>query len=264
MGEMLDGRSIERLALACWPASQSRRYGDWLLRTHYGGVTKRANSVMTLGNMPVGEPAVWLTEIEAYYQESGIQPCYYISDHSPAGLDELLASHGYKKAYPCLLMTADGEQLLSASRPNEPAGFQIELQPASDERWLDEFLALEQFPVSRRPGYEMLFADMPQPKAYLRAIIAGQTAALGTAVSSDGWTIVYNIVTAERYRRKGAARAIMRAIAEWSQRQGAERLLLQVLRDNQPALAMYEQLGFRPFCQQHYRIHPEEPVPGTT
>ena len=263
MGEMTEGRAIERLALACWPASQAVPYGGWLLRTHYGGVTKRANSVMTLGRMPTGDPAVWLTEIEAYYRRSGLLPCYYISDHSPEGLDELLASHGYRAAYPCLLMTADGDRLLGTSRSNEASSFEIniELQAASDERWLDEFLALEQFPVSRRPAYAKLFADMPHPKVYLRAVAEGQTAALGTAVSSEGWTMIYNIVTAEQHRRKGAASAIMRAIAEWSQRQGAERLLLQVLRDNQPAIAMYEQLGFRPFCLQQYRIHPEEPVP---
>jgi N-acetylglutamate synthase len=261
MGEMRDERAIERLALACWPASQAKPYGEWLLRTHYGGVTKRANSVMTLGSMPAGDPAAWISEIEAYYRRSGMLPCYYVSDHSPEGLDGLLASHGYREAYPCILMTADGERLMRASRP---LSISVELQGASDERWLDEFLELEQFPDSRRPAYAKLFADMPQPKAYLRAAVDGQTAALGTAVSSDGWTIVYNIVTAERHRRKGAARAIMRAIAEWSLRQGAERLLLQVLRDNHPAIAMYEQLGFSPFCQQHYRVHPEEPIPGSS
>ncbi len=263
MEEMPDGRAIERLALACWPASQSVQYEGWLLRTHYGGVTKRANSVMTLGRMPACDPAVWLTEIEAYYRRSGLLPCYYISDHSPEGLDELLASHGYRAAYPCMLKKADGDRLLRASRSNETSSSEIdiELLAVSDERWLDEFLALEQFPIGRRPAYAKLFADMPHPKVYLRAVVAGQTAAVGTAVSSEGWTIIYNIVTAEQHRRKGAASAIMRAVAEWSQRQGAERLLLQVLRDNQPAIAMYEQLGFRLFCLQHYRIHPEEPVP---
>jgi len=258
MGEELTGRALERLALAGWPASRAVPYGDWLLRTHYGGVTKRANSVITLGDMPQVEAEQWLADIESHYRRERQLPCYYVSDHSPAGLDELLAAYGYQIAYPCMLMSAASDGVRQASRAADTRAVSCEHLAEADDRWLDEFLELEQFPLARRPAYVRLFADMGPAKTFLRAEIEGETAALGTAVSTRGWTIVYNIVTAERYRRLGAARAIMQAIAEWSGQQGADRLLLQVVRDNAPAIALYERLGFAPFCRQHYRIHPDE------
>jgi len=246
------------MALAGWPASRSVPYGDWLLRTHYGGVTRRANSVMTLGDLPDADAERWLAEIEDHYRREGQLPCYYVSDHSPKGLDELLASYGYRIIFPCMLMAAATVRVKQSALPTKHQAIECERLETADDRWLDEFLELEQFPSLRRPAYERLFADMGPARTFLRAVIGGETAALGTAVSADGWTIVYNIVTAERFRRMGAARAVMREIADWSAKRGGDRMLLQVLRDNAPAIAMYDRLGFEPFCRQHYRIHPEE------
>ncbi|MHC8522924.1 GNAT family N-acetyltransferase, cg3035/Rv0428c family [Rossellomorea sp. H39__3] len=39
---------VERHAAASWPSVQSESLGDWKLRATYG-VTKRANSVLTIG-----------------------------------------------------------------------------------------------------------------------------------------------------------------------------------------------------------------------
>jgi len=61
------------------------------------------------------------------------------------------------------------------------------------------------------------------------------------------------MATAAVYRRQGAARAVVRALAEWASEGGAHRVYLQVMRDNTAAWALYHRLGFQTLYGYHYR-----------
>ena len=54
-------------------------------------------------------------------------------------------------------------------------------------------------------------------------------------------------------RRRGVARALLAALAGWASAQGAQRLYLQVERDNEPARRLYAGLGFEEAYRYHYR-----------
>jgi RimJ/RimL family protein N-acetyltransferase len=45
---------------------------------------------------------------------------------------------------------------------------------------------------------------------------------------------------------------VMRALAEWGETQGAQRVYLQVMEDNLPALRLYSKLGFQFLYQYFY------------
>src|SRR5690625_6709633 len=67
---------IEKTAMRAWPAKIEKPFYSWQLRAN-SGVTKRANSVFTLGKMHTVSD--WLSKIEAFYIYKAIEPCFYIS-----------------------------------------------------------------------------------------------------------------------------------------------------------------------------------------
>lgn len=53
------------------------------------------------------------------------------------------------------------------------------------------------------------------------------------------------LLVAERYRRRGIARALLDAAHRWARDQGVDQFELNVYEFNQGAIALYERLGYR-------------------
>ncbi|GAB6986712.1 GNAT family N-acetyltransferase [Nocardioides pyridinolyticus] len=68
--------------------------------------------------------------------------------------------------------------------------------------------------------------------------------ARGVAAYADDWIGFRGIEVDPAHRRQGLGMAVMAALLEWGAERGATTAYLQVLGDNTPALALYEQLGF--------------------
>ncbi len=69
--------------------------------------------------------------------------------------------------------------------------------------------------------------------------------ARGFAAYAEDWIGFRAIEVAPDHRRLGLARAVMAALAGWGAERGATTAYLQVLADNEPAVALYEGLGFQ-------------------
>ena len=67
----------------------------------------------------------------------------------------------------------------------------------------------------------------------------------GAHVEPDGVPMVISMWIAPESRRNGIARLLLDALSDWSQRRGARRLILSVVRGNQPATRAYAAYGFR-------------------
>jgi ribosomal protein S18 acetylase RimI-like enzyme len=67
---------------------------------------------------------------------------------------------------------------------------------------------------------------------------------MGGASVVDGLLGLFAIDTLSAYRRKGWAMQVIGRLARGSSDRGATRVFLQVSADNEPALALYEKLGF--------------------
>ena len=67
--------------------------------------------------------------------------------------------------------------------------------------------------------------------------------AVGVAALDEGE--VLNLAVDPRHRRRGVARALLSRLETELRRQGAARIYLEVRPTNQPAIALYERLGFR-------------------
>ncbi len=47
---------------------------------------------------------------------------------------------------------------------------------------------------------------------------------------------------------------MIRVLTEWAKNNGAERMFLQVMKENLAAVSLYEKIGFTPISEHHYRI----------
>ena len=68
--------------------------------------------------------------------------------------------------------------------------------------------------------------------------------AQGVAAYADDWVGFRGIEVDPAHRRQGLARVVMAALLEWGAELGATTAYLQVLGHNEPALALYEAMGF--------------------
>jgi ribosomal-protein-alanine N-acetyltransferase len=56
---------------------------------------------------------------------------------------------------------------------------------------------------------------------------------------------ITNVAVFEPYRKRGIGRALLKALAAGAGARGVSRIVLEVRVSNQPAIALYEQMGFR-------------------
>ena len=113
--------------------------------------------------------------------------------------------------------------------------------------------------------------SVPDERRYLRAVARSPRGAVLVAVS--GGRIVgrlsiardphpasshvadVGLMVAREARRRGIGRALMEAAVDWARAHGVRKLELHVFPHNEPALALYEALGYRRegLRRAHYR-----------
>jgi ribosomal protein S18 acetylase RimI-like enzyme len=91
------------------------------------------------------------------------------------------------------------------------------------------------------------------PSAYASMLDETGVIAVGRAVAETGWAGVFGMATLLAARGRGAATAVLGALARWAADHGAAHMYLQVECDNTAALRLYERAGFTELCRYHYR-----------
>jgi len=251
--------TLERLAHLIWPAETTAPLGDWLLRAS-GGVTKRANSVLTVGDLP-NDPN-WLETSRAFYRESGLPLVLHVSSGSPPELAVMLSAHGLVGHTPCHVMTAATSDITALTQARiesiaNRAMVQIELNNAASDDWITTFMTLEGFHVEKRDFYTRLFMRMPKQRAFIRLFMQDEAVACATAVIAEEWAGILNVVVDERHRGQGLGYLLLHYIAEWCAHNGAGNAFLQVVADNRSAVSLYEKSGFKICYDYMYWSDPE-------
>ncbi|HBE77507.1 MAG TPA: GNAT family N-acetyltransferase [Firmicutes bacterium] len=95
--------------------------------------------------------------------------------------------------------------------------------------------------------------------AELQGTIIGMCTAQLVISTAEGGNaaLIEDMVIHEDYRRQGIGRRLLQEIEAWALKHGSKRLQLLADRNNSPALAYYQRLGWRPTQLMAFQKKPE-------
>jgi ribosomal protein S18 acetylase RimI-like enzyme len=238
-------RFLEELSLNALPSLQTLVYDGWLLR-FANGCTGRANSVQSLypGAISLEEK---IDHCEHIYASRGMPTLFKLTEASqPPILDEELERRGYWTRPRVSVQTKR-----IARTSSSPPDIRIEAAPSDD--WLAAFFRIAHVREDRRETIAAMLRNILPATGYASGCVDDETVAVGLGVVERGWVGLFDINTAEEHRRQGHAGAVVQALCAWAVSRKAQNAYLQVVTENDPALALYESLGFRKSYTYWYR-----------
>ena len=242
-------RAIEELSMNAWPALQTLHYDGWVLCTA-DGYTKRANSVYPLypAEIDVDEKIEFCA---SFYWDQGLPTVFKVTESStPSNLDDRLETLGYRMDSPTSV------QLLKLHTGNYEVMANVGLISTDSEEWHTAFARMNHVDESRRITHERILRAILPDKCYASVNENGHIIGCGLGVLQAGHLGIFDIVIDPDQRRRGYGTDLMNALLAWGQEAGANMAYLQVMCDNEPALRLYDKLGFQEKYQYWYRIKP--------
>ncbi|MFK0043065.1 GNAT family N-acetyltransferase [Streptomyces sp. NPDC090741] len=232
---------LARVGARAWQPLESEPLGEWTLRAA-GGFTRRANSVLPLGDpgLPLDEA---LARVTAWYAEREL-PAYVQTATGAVGTQELLGAELERRGW---VNEVSAEVRIAALAPiadvdTGAAASEVRLTRAPDEEWLGMYGRVKDPEVARRvlaAGPSVWFATLPG-RAIGRLVVDGRWAGFA-AVEVD-----------PEHRRGGLGTVVMAVLARRALEEGASAAWLQVEADNAGALALYDGLGFAAHHAYHH------------
>jgi GNAT superfamily N-acetyltransferase len=239
---------MQELAEATWPPLEHLDLGTWRLRWA-GAKAGRANSVRVAGAPDRAQRAA-LAAVGEWYAERGAAPLLQIP--SPSPYDEGYEDAGWQVVRRSRLMVAATQRLfISTGSGSGRSDLDIMLAESPDEEWL---ALLEGDDIGSLHDVRPILTA-PQRVAFVscRRSDTGELLGIGRGVLIGDWAGANNMVTAPAARRRGVATAIMAALVQWSHDEGAARWFLRVNADSEPAIALYDGIGFTRHHDYVYR-----------
>jgi GNAT superfamily N-acetyltransferase len=236
-----------RVEAAChkaWPALREVRLGDWMLRTA-PGISRRSNALNPMNSRAADVDAT-LAAARPLFAEEVLPPLVRVLTLLDPSVDARLEEHGF---------TAEGETTTLCGDlivPDLFAGGDIARLSRPDDAWFRAMHALQAHSASQASAYRRVVQAIAVPATFLRLTTAGEDAALAFGTVHDGLLCCESVITAAPFRGRGYARRMMEALFTWAAAKGATGVCLQVVSDNDPALALYRSLGL---TTELYRYH---------
>jgi len=248
MTESLAGE-LERLVVDAWPAAETEELDGWLLRAS-GGPTHRGNSVATLSAGSTLSLAERVARVEQWYRDRGRTAEIQIGPTAaPDGLDAALEQRGYRR-YGDSVAAIAVPQLVS-DHTKSVLKAHVESEPNAEWLGIAEGSSRHASTTDVLRGF---LARLGPRCRFATAWVQEQPAAIGLGITSPGRLGIYAMHTVPELRRRGAARAVLHALAGNALAEGYGELYLLVDAQNMAARSLYTHNGFRDVYHYHYRV----------
>ena len=246
-----------------WPPQITEYVGRSRLRWA-SGLTRRANSCLAIGDDD--EIPSLVAAATAFYARQSREPVFFVSAASaPPSLAAHLSALGYSpKAHTRVLTAAATEvaALAGSGAASGTAGWTVDVVDEVTDDWFEAFWDVDSA-RSLNATHRTICRDvlLRAPGAAFASVVeAGKTIAVGQLVVNGLWAGVQCMATAVSHRRRGAASAVLGALATRSIGRGVANMYLAVMDNNAGARRLYEQLGFSPAHEYSYYVR----TPATT
>ncbi|MBG0788195.1 MAG: GNAT family N-acetyltransferase [Anaerolineaceae bacterium] len=227
---------IEEAALNAWPAPRQIVYDGWLLR-FTGGPSKRVNSANVLypSRLPFPQKIAYC---EAVYDQAELPPLFRVpAPFSTPDLAKSLLAAGYHSFDETYVLTRE-------LAPADPLPESLRVESSTVDDWIPfKGLISDAQPGPLALQQQILNCIVPL-KTLIVLFSGAQPVACGMGVLEGDLLGFFSIYTHHDARRKGYARVVMSALTDWGLQGCAKLGYLQVEGFNQPARALYQQLGF--------------------
>ncbi|KUI23737.1 GNAT family N-acetyltransferase [Mycobacterium sp. GA-2829] len=219
-------RAVEYAAAMAWPGLHREWVDGWLLRASEGH-THRGNSAVPLD---ITVSAATIPVIRDWYAGRGLTPWLAVPDR----LVRLDITDAHLESIVMVRAVTDDDAAPQTTIASEP-----------DQQWLTVY-------------------QRDVPLGVLTAVVDGQVAfgriedaavgraAVTTAHDGTRWVGLSAVRVAEDRRRQGHARTLCADLLTWGARSGASHAYVQVLSDNDGAIALYESMGFTAQHRERY------------
>jgi ribosomal protein S18 acetylase RimI-like enzyme len=227
---------LQRVMASGWRALEVEPLGDWLLRAA-GGFTRRANSALVVGDP--GRPLdAAVAAVQEWYDARGLPARVQVPAAEGAGLAPVLAARGWTVATTTHVLTAEAAHVLRAVPDRAPLSVRIDAQP--DDAWLDSYRS-DAHPLP--PVARDVLTN--HPVVGFASVREGGRCLAVARVAVDGvWAGLFGVEVDPAYRRRGLGQAVTAAALRWAVDAGARRTYLQVVAANEPAVALWQRLGY--------------------
>ncbi len=237
-GPAASAPELDRVAARGWPPVISEPLGEWTLRAS-GGFTRRANSVLALGDPGTGLDEA-LHRVTDWYAARRL-PAYIQVSTGAEGTQELLAAELETRGWTREVSAQIRIAALAPIGDLDADASAVTLSRRLDDAWMARYQR------SAEPSPEARTVLSGGPSVWFAAIPAeggGAPAAIGRCVVDGRWAGFAAVEVAPERRRQGLAKAVMTALARKALDEGASAAYLQVETDNGGAHALYEGMGF--------------------
>lgn len=243
-------RRLEQAGVNSWPALSTVLDGPWVIRLA-DGVTKRANSINTLGeeNDSPADLRQRLDRACSTFRRQGLPPVFRATPLTGTATLAELGRRGWTERDPSLLMLGPLTTPETSAEPDL-------LSDHPTAEWLATFARIDGLPPQDRCTLKSMVRRLALPRAYACAAHDGQPASVAMAVIDGPLMGLFCVGTIPEARRQGLSQRVLSALRNWGLEQGASQLWLHVSATNTGAQTLYRGLGMTPAYGYTYFVAP--------
>lgn len=240
-------KKVEEATLHTWPAIDNLVANGWVIRTSQG-YTKRANSVSPLHFSADCDIAEQIVKCEEHFASLNQDAIFKMTPYvEPRNLDDILADAGYA------VIDESSVQQVRLSEVDKPRlAARLERQIGDD--WFNALIQCGGISETNSKILRRMLQNSSLPQGFATLYEEDIPVACGLGVIREQIVALYDIVTHPAYRRKGYGEQLVLNILDWARSEGAAESCLQVVKQNEGAVALYNKIGYGEIYPYWYRI----------